>query len=131
MLINTGQSDYRKIGVIERYDGSKLLPFWNTRQCNMINGSDGTVYPPGADENSTMYLFARDICRSMPLQFEKEVLHSGVRTLRFTPPLNVFDSVDTYPENMCYCVGGPPCAPKGLFNISICQYGECRIVRKC
>ncbi|XP_043221777.1 lysosome membrane protein 2-like isoform X1 [Amphibalanus amphitrite] len=124
MLINTGQSDFRKIGVIERYDGSRLLPFWNTRQCNMINGSDGTVYPPGANESTIVYLFARDICRSMALHFEKEVLHSGVRALRFTPPENVFDSVDTNPENMCYCVGGPPCAPKGLFNISVCQYGS-------
>ncbi|XP_037070261.1 uncharacterized protein LOC119091556 [Pollicipes pollicipes] len=124
MLINTGQSDWRRIGMIERYDGSRTLPFWNTRQCNMVNGSDGTVYPPGGDENTTVYLFARDICRSMPLLFEKHVMHSGVRTLRYTPPEDVFDSVDTKPENMCYCVGGPPCAPKGLFNISVCQYGS-------
>jgi len=124
MLVNTGQSNWRRIGAIERFDGSRLLPFWNTRQCNMINGSDGTVYPPGADENTTMYLFARDICRSMPLRFEKHVQHQGVRTLRFTPPEDVFDNVDTKPENMCYCVGGPPCAPKGLFNISVCQFGS-------
>ncbi|XP_037071198.1 lysosome membrane protein 2-like [Pollicipes pollicipes] len=123
MLINTGQSDWRRIGVIERYDGSRTLPFWNTRQCNMINGSGG-IYPPGAHEGTTLYAFARQLCRSLPLLFEKQVLHSKVRTLRFTPPEDVFDSVDTKPENMCYCVGGPPCAPKGLFNTSICQNGS-------
>ncbi|XP_037070260.1 protein peste-like [Pollicipes pollicipes] len=32
--------------------------------------------------------------------------------------------VDTKPETCATCVGGPPCAPKGLFNISVCQYGS-------
>lgn len=36
----------------------------------------------------------------------------------------MFASVEKNPENMCFCPGGPPCAPHGLFNVSACQYGE-------
>lgn len=43
---------------------------------------------------------------------------------RFTPPENVFASPDKNPENMCYCPAGPPCAPNGLFNVSLCQFGK-------
>jgi CD36 family len=48
----------------------------------------------------------------------------GIPGYRFTPSPDVFASVEKNPENDCYCVGGPPCAPHGLFNVSLCQYGE-------
>jgi CD36 family len=48
----------------------------------------------------------------------------GIPGYRFTPSPDVFASVEKNPENMCYCPGGPPCAPHGLFNVSLCQYGE-------
>lgn len=41
---------------------------------------------------------------------------------RFTPPTDVFASVDEKPEQICFCPGGPPCAPSGTFNASACQY---------
>lgn len=56
--------------------------------------------------------------------FEKEVNGSNnVPGYRFTPPKNVFASVDENPENDCFCPHGPPCTPSGFFNVSLCQYG--------
>lgn len=43
---------------------------------------------------------------------------------RFTPPKNVFGSVEENPDNLCFCPQGPPCAPSGFFNVSLCQYGK-------
>ena len=43
---------------------------------------------------------------------------------RFTPPANVFDAPSDNPDNECYCVGGPPCIGGGVFNTSVCQFGE-------
>jgi len=47
----------------------------------------------------------------------------GVKGYRFTPPTDVFADVARNQENDCFCPAGPPCAPNGLFNISLCQFG--------
>lgn len=124
LLVNTGVSDWRRTGVIERFDGSPYLTFWNSNSCNRVNGSDGSLFPPGLTPNSSVYLFARDMCRSLLLEYERTARHDGVETLRFTPPEDIFDPPEDRPENTCFCVDGPPCAPRGLFNISQCQYGS-------
>lgn len=70
-------------------------------------------------------MYEKDLCRLLPLIFEKEVeTHKGVPGYRFTPDVDVFSSVERHPENMCFCPAGPPCAPNGLFNVSLCQYGK-------
>lgn len=57
--------------------------------------------------------------------FEKEVNGSNnVPGYRFTPPKDVFASVEENPENDCFCPHGPPCTPSGFFNVSLCQYGN-------
>ena len=48
----------------------------------------------------------------------------GIPGYRFTPSPSVFASVDKNPENACFCPHGPPCAPHGTFNVSLCQYGK-------
>lgn len=58
-------------------------------------------------------------------RFEKEVMGANdVPAYRFTPPKNVFGSVEENPDNLCFCPQGPPCAPSGFFNVSLCQYGK-------
>lgn len=58
-------------------------------------------------------------------RFEKEVdTAGGVKGYRFVPPKDVFADVAKNPDNECFCPGGPPCAPDGLFNVSFCQYGK-------
>ncbi|KAL1502465.1 hypothetical protein ABEB36_007602 [Hypothenemus hampei] len=40
----------------------------------------------------------------------------------YTSADNMFESVDKYPDHKCYCPGNEYCPPKGLQNISPCQY---------
>lgn len=55
--------------------------------------------------------------------FQKEVITSGgIPGYRFTPPKDVFASAERMESNKCFCPAGPPCAPEGTFNVSLCQY---------
>lgn len=91
-----------------------------------MNGTDGSIFPPHITEDRTLHIYDKDLCRLLPLVYEKTVeTKGGVKGFRFTPPTNVFADVESNPDNMCFCPAGQPsCAPNGLFNVSLCQYGE-------
>lgn len=123
VTIFTGASDITRYGLIDRFDGKRALPHYKTEECNRINGSDGSIFPPHITKNTTLYVYDKDLCRLLPLKFLKEVeTKGGVHGYRFTPPENVFAEPAVNPENDCFCPSGPPCAPHGLFNVSFCQY---------
>uniref|UniRef100_A0A336MNJ0 Scavenger receptor class B member 1 n=2 Tax=Culicoides sonorensis TaxID=179676 RepID=A0A336MNJ0_CULSO len=119
----TGVTDITKFGIIERYNGKTHLSHWTSEKCNRLNGSDGSIFPPHITKEDTLFVFEKDLCRLLPLKFEKEVSTKGnITGYRFTPDEMVFASVDKNPDNLCFCPSGPPCAPNGLFNVSLCQY---------
>lgn len=51
------------------------------------------------------------------------ILILGIPADIFTPADNLFETVEKIPENKCFCPGTEFCPPKGLQNISPCQYG--------
>lgn len=103
------------------------MPHWTTPACNHLNGTDGSIFPPHITKNTTLNVYDKDLCRLLPLTFEKEVVtKDGVPGYRFTPSEKVFASVENNPDNVCFCPAGPPCAPHGMFNVSSCQYGKHR-----
>lgn len=111
--------------MIDTYNGKTHLPHWTKDSCNTLMGSDGSIFPPHITKDTTLYIYDKDLCRLLPLKYHKSVTTNGdVPGYRFTPPKDVFASVDKNPENMCFCPHGPPCAPNGLFNVSLCQYGK-------
>lgn len=124
ITVNTGVKDITKYGLIDNVNGINKLPHYATDQCNSLEASDGSIFPPHMTKNTTVYIFDKDLCRRLPLVFQKEVLSSSneVPAFRFSPPKNVFASVEQNPDNACYCPQGPPCTPSGFFNVSLCQY---------
>lgn len=46
----------------------------------------------------------------------------GIHADYYTPVDSFFETVDVEPTNKCYCPGDEYCPPKGLQNISPCQY---------
>ncbi|XP_076065666.1 lysosome membrane protein 2-like [Oratosquilla oratoria] len=117
----TGKTDMSKYTKIDLFNQEHYLQFWKTKECNKIEGTDGTSYPPGITRDSTVHMFNKNLCRSLPLVYWHDVEKFGVRGYRFSPPPDVFAYVKDNPENMCYCVDGPPCAGGGVFNISACM----------
>ncbi|GLG93834.1 Protein peste [Gryllus bimaculatus] len=123
VTIFTGASDITRYGLIDRFNGNSSLTHWKTPACNRLDGSDGSIFPPHIKKSDTIYVYDKDLCRILPLVFESEVeTAGGVPGYRFTPPLDVFGDTTENPENECFCPGGPPCAPSGFFNVSLCQY---------
>ena len=118
--------DVTQYGLIDKLNGKSKLQFWGSDECNVLNGTDGSIFPPHIDHNRVLHVYDKDLCRLLPLVYEKEVVTKGdVKGFRFSPPLNVFSDVESTPENMCYCPAGQPsCSPNGLFNVSLCQYGK-------
>jgi len=119
----TGMNNVKDVAKVVSYGGKKSLDFWTSDKCNSIRGTDGSLFHPGVEANETLYLFNRDLCRSLPLVYQEDVEHHGMTTYRFAPPENVFGTPEENPSNSCFCSEGH-CAPSGVLNISSCQFGS-------
>ncbi|XP_035713414.1 scavenger receptor class B member 1 isoform X2 [Folsomia candida] len=121
----TGREELVDFAKIKIYGGKDNLGVWGTPDCNAIKGSDGTGFPAMLTENSTVFIYQPDFCRSLELRVKNRQpqKHEGFETLRFQPADHVFGSVEDYPENKCYCENAK-CAPRGVFNVSHCQFNS-------
>ena len=127
MTAKTGINEqYNDIGRLIYFDQKPKLDFWkNEGECNDIKGTDGSSFPLGILPTTTLYLFNRDLCRSIPLVWQENVTSSGVPGFRFVPPENIFSPPEENPDNECFCMADGGCnVPKGVFNMSACQYGS-------
>ncbi|KAJ0182901.1 hypothetical protein K1T71_000877 [Dendrolimus kikuchii] len=116
----TGATDMSLYGIIDRYNMKDKLTHWTNDTCNSLAGSDGSIFPPHIKKDDTLEVYDKDLCRLLPLRYLHEVeAASGLQGYRFTPPEDVFANSKA---NECFCPAGSPCAPDGLFNVSLCQY---------
>ena len=127
MTAETGINEqFNDIGRVKFFNQKPKLDFWKGK-CNDINGTDGSSFPPDILPNATLYLFNRDLCRSIPLEkleMQGDVISSGVPGYRFVPPKNIFSPPEENPDNECFCMTDAGCnIPKGVFDMSACQYG--------
>ncbi|KAG5889692.1 hypothetical protein JTB14_010030 [Gonioctena quinquepunctata] len=121
--INTGSTGMEEFGLITRLNGRDVLPFWKEDPCNELRASEGSFFPPRYYTNADIvHIYDKDLCRSFPLQYRGPVTKHGISADLFTPPETIFESVDKYPDNKCYCPANEYCPPKGLQNISPCQF---------
>ncbi|XP_015602295.1 scavenger receptor class B member 1 [Cephus cinctus] len=119
----TGQNDITKYGMLDKWNGKKGLGHWTTPHCDSVMGSDGSIFPPHITKHTVLKVFDKDLCRALPLVYKQEVMTAGgVPGFRFVPPADVFASSERVHSQQCYCPAGPPCAPEGTFNASLCQY---------
>nr|ABC25068.1 scavenger receptor protein [Glossina morsitans morsitans] len=122
LQINTGEDDLRKFGLVTQFNGMPLLDFWSEEQCNRIDGSDPSMFPPHLIENrSTLNVFLQVLCRKIPLKFEKQVtIFNNIEALRYRTPMNVFSHPSENSENECYCRNTQKCLPSGIINATKC-----------
>uniref|UniRef100_A0A0P4WMB1 Scavenger receptor class B member 1 n=1 Tax=Scylla olivacea TaxID=85551 RepID=A0A0P4WMB1_SCYOL len=122
--VYTGRDDMTKYMTISTFDYKWELHYWKTDECNKVQGTDGSSFPPGVKKDSVLYMFNENLCRSIPLTYWHDVMDFGLEGMRFSPPSDIFANVSVKPENECYCAGGPPCIGGGVFNISSCKFGS-------
>ncbi|VEN62054.1 unnamed protein product [Callosobruchus maculatus] len=121
--IYTGMTGMHEFGYIAKLNGKDTLPYWKNAPCNALRASEGSFFPPRYFTNQDMvHIYDKDLCRILPMQYRKSVSKHGIAADLFTPADTTFESVDKYPENKCYCPGNEFCPPRGLQNISPCQY---------
>ncbi|XP_014668287.1 PREDICTED: scavenger receptor class B member 1-like [Priapulus caudatus] len=118
--VDSGSADVHQVAEIEKYNGVSHLDYWKSDYCNMINGTDGSIYGPFVKKTDKMRLFSSDICRSLYMQYEQDTTIEGINLFRFTAPAAIFANANVNPDNECYCM---PCLGAGLLNISICKQG--------
>ena len=68
MTIMTGIDDVKNVGKVTAWNDETELNFWKSNSsCNAIKGTDGSVFHPEILRNETLYVFNRDLCRSLPI----------------------------------------------------------------
>lgn len=92
----------------------------------MINGTDGTMFPPFIKKEDTLYMYAPEICRSVSLVYDSDVEYEGIPGYKFVLTKDIFDTQDKYPLNECFCpdVKEPlvqDCPVNGLGRLLSCK----------
>uniref|UniRef100_A0A8C6S5M5 Lysosome membrane protein 2-like n=1 Tax=Neogobius melanostomus TaxID=47308 RepID=A0A8C6S5M5_9GOBI len=121
-VYHTGQQNYLDFGRVVTWKGQSQLTFWTSNQSNSINGSDSAFHPL-LDKNERIYIFTPDLCRSIYMEFEKDVDVKGIPAYRFTPPRSVLASKEENPANEGFCVSPQECLGTGLLKVSPCRKG--------
>lgn len=117
----TGEGNPYNLSNIAFYDGKKQLDFWKTEECNKVHGSDGSSFNPYIKQEDTLWFFNDQLCRAMPLVFDKEITQQGLPGMRFKPREDVFMSSKKYPKNSCF--DGPDrSVGDGVFDLTTCQF---------
>ncbi|KAF5296337.1 hypothetical protein FQA39_LY12554 [Lamprigera yunnana] len=121
--INTGYTGMDKFGLLDKLNGKDSLPYWSEKPCSDIAASEGSFFPPrDVTKSDIVHIYDKDLCRILPLKYRGPAVKQGIAVDLYTPPDNVFETVSKNPNNKCYCPDNEFCPPKGLQNISPCQY---------
>ncbi|XP_067646552.1 scavenger receptor class B member 1 isoform X1 [Eurosta solidaginis] len=121
--IKTGLQGMEEFGYIDRLNGLDHLPHWKSPPCNRIAASEGSFFPPRDITKANMvYLYDKDLCRVIPLQYQRGVIKDGIDADLYILPGNSYGDATNNPENECFNANDFE-SVKGLQNISPCQYG--------
>ncbi|ODM99666.1 Scavenger receptor class B member 1, partial [Orchesella cincta] len=123
-----GTLDKSLFGTILKYKNESELSTWpKLSQCNKIQGSDGTIFPPFVEKQTVLKLFNSDLCRSLYLSYNKSIDFEGIKGYRFTVPPSVLADPRKNNENHCFCpnIEDEPdkCLKKGTSDLGPCRDG--------
>ncbi|XP_066489173.1 platelet glycoprotein 4 [Tiliqua scincoides] len=124
--VYTGKDDSGKTAIIESYKNKSTLGFWPS-YCDMVNGTDGSSFPPFVKKDTTLQFFSSDICRSIYGNFDSEQSVKEIPLYRFIVPSAAFASPLVTPGNICFCTNkelSQNCTLAGALDISSCKEGK-------
>ena len=84
ITMHTGVDSVENLGLIDRVNGVADRKVWGDEKCDKVYGTDGSIFPPQwiQQPNATLYIYVKDICRSMPFRYERREFAYGIPTLR-------------------------------------------------
>ncbi|XP_065707773.1 scavenger receptor class B member 1 [Patagioenas fasciata] len=115
--VNTGMKNISRVHMVDTWNGLKMVNYWRSNECNMINGTAGEMWPPFMSPTSLEF-YSPDACRSMTLVYEQSGKFQGLPTYRFVAPKTLFANGTEYPPNEGFC----PCMQSGILNVSSCRH---------
>ncbi|XP_045485858.1 protein croquemort [Pieris rapae] len=122
MLMNTGATDFSKLGNVEKWRYSNTTMYRD--ECGEVRGSTGELWAPELGQPEVT-IFAPDICTYMNLAKNDTVTVLGIEGMMYVANDSVFDNGYRYPRMACYCdeVRDENCLPPGALNVSSCRFG--------
>ncbi|KAH3692244.1 lysosome membrane protein 2-like isoform X2 [Dreissena polymorpha] len=121
--IKTGAGDPSSFGLIKNWNWKNVVPYWTTPSCNMVNGTDGTIFHPFVKKSDVIYVFSTDLCRSIYFTYAHMTSQQGIDLYRFACPPEVFMDHVHNPDNLGYCTPSNNCLPSGVLNMENCHDG--------
>ncbi|XP_045106679.1 lysosome membrane protein 2-like isoform X3 [Portunus trituberculatus] len=122
--VKTGADGMDDFMNIQFWNGSSSLHYWQgngSEYCNMINGTDGSQYPPRLTRSSVLRIYTSELCRSLYLTYEKDLYHHGIPVYRYIPPREVLEDPEINHDNLCYCYPDrDSCLGAGMLNLQPC-----------
>lgn len=118
--VYTGEDHIGKFGEMASWNYTKQTNYYDS-YCGMVNGSFGEGWAPRRNRSS-ISLYVTDICRTVTLDYESDVVNRGVASYRFVGTERVFSNKTVDAENWCFCPDGV-CIPSGVGNASSCRFG--------
>uniref|UniRef100_A0A182J2E2 Scavenger receptor class B n=1 Tax=Anopheles atroparvus TaxID=41427 RepID=A0A182J2E2_ANOAO len=119
--MHTGHTGMEKFGYFDKLNGLDHLPHWDGEPCRSIEASEGSFFPPrDITRKDTVYIYDKDLCRTLPLVYREPVEKDGIAADLYTlaedayGPPNENNTCFDHSEYKKYY---------GLQNISPCQYG--------
>lgn len=126
--IFTGETDLSLKGVVAKYDGRTTHNWWKEGSvCDKVKGQDSSTLPPGLTKDRKLEIFIALMCRTIKMEYEKDVTHADINTYRFIPPANALGRHDETIEklrnedNECYCVDKFKCLKSGVMYMEPCK----------
>ncbi|CAH4036586.1 sensory neuron membrane protein 2-like isoform X1 [Pieris brassicae] len=123
-----GTQNINELGHIVSYQDKQSMEQWMDNYCGMINGSDGSIYPPINENNvpSRLYYFEPQICRSIYVSVVGQRAFLNMSTYYFEVDSSMLASKSANPDNKCFCKRNwssnhDGCLLMGTFNVMPCQ----------
>lgn len=111
-----GKKNIRDLGRVLEYNGATEMDAWYEDECNQINGTDGTIFPPFYEKEEGYTIFIPQMCRSLTAEYQRPSKYAGIKTNHYTLSFDV----SKYGPANCYCRDHEQCPPEGMLDLFPC-----------
>ncbi|XP_038213420.1 sensory neuron membrane protein 2-like [Zerene cesonia] len=123
-----GTENIGDLGRIVAYKNQSNMPQWKDPYCGMINGSDGSIFPPVDGDNipQKLYTFEAEVCRSFSATYVGRREVYNMSALYYEIDKMAFAAKSANPGNKCFCQKNwsskhDGCLMMGLMNLMPCK----------
>ena len=119
----SGGSQLEQKGQILQVGDSNAFGIWQSgSKCDLLSGTREPSALPPVEHLEHFDMLMGIMCRSIKMEFQKDVHYGNVKAKRFVMSPKTFDK--NAPENQCYSGSGSHSdLPNGIFSVEKCVQG--------